>query len=225
MTNTYDGALFAKGIVLGEITQRSTRMADAIITKDCLSILGADVSRHQLDDTAVPNAVWRSLCANRDQRGKPPPSSYASLMVNVLRASSSSPTLGRRKMILSRDTPVSDIDVEVLLETDLSEEMEEFLRRVRDVIWNRRTFRGERTYDERSGTIVGLAPQHAEVGDRICILYGCSMPVVLRKQSSEDGYYWKLVGEVYVDRYMEGKPIFSLSTAALLSAEVEFEIR
>jgi hypothetical protein len=57
----------------------------------------------------------------------------------------------------------------------------DFLKRVQAVIWNRRMM--------RTGNLwLGLAPKGAQEGDLICILYGCSVPVVLRKieKSQED---------------------------------------
>jgi hypothetical protein len=69
---------------------------------------------------------------------------------------------------------------------------------VRDVVWNRRTFEAKR----RHGIglpLIGLAPQYAKSGDTICILYGCSVPVVLRKHSGDDGKdsYWELIRDAY----------------------------
>ncbi|KAF4447234.1 HET-domain-containing protein [Fusarium austroafricanum] len=50
----------------------------------------------------------------------------------------------------------------------------DFLKRVQAVIWNRRMMRTGNSW-------LGLAPKDAQEGDLICILYGCSVPVVLRK--------------------------------------------
>ena len=52
----------------------------------------------------------------------------------------------------------------------------QFCRRVQEVIWNKvlvKTRRGN----------LGLVGKDVQVGDRVCILYGCSVPVVLRKSS------------------------------------------
>jgi hypothetical protein len=50
---------------------------------------------------------------------------------------------------------------------------------------------------------VGLVPDAAEVGDRICLLHGGKVPFVLRKQ--EKGF--KLVGECYVHGLMKGEAL------------------
>lgn len=51
--------------------------------------------------------------------------------------------------------------------------------------------------------LFGICPPHSESGDLICILYGCSVPVILRKQ----GDYMRLVGEAYVHGHMDGEAV------------------
>jgi hypothetical protein len=48
---------------------------------------------------------------------------------------------------------------------------------------------------------MGLGPPGTEKGDRICILKGCSAPVLLRKE----GEFHHLVGETYVCYIMDGE--------------------
>lgn len=48
------------------------------------------------------------------------------------------------------------------------------------------------------------ATEGIKQGDQICILYGCSVPVVLRP---EGGGRWKLVGECYVQGVMDGEAL------------------
>jgi hypothetical protein len=80
--------------------------------------------------------------------------------------------------------------------------MKTFLKRVREVIWNRKFFLTER---ERRGELYGMAPQAALKGDIICILFGCSVPVVLR-QVSGDQYHF--IGECYVHGIMDGESLY-----------------
>lgn len=55
----------------------------------------------------------------------------------------------------------------------------EFLRRVRSVVWGRKLVLSE---GRRGSTpLLALVPEEANESDLICILYGCSVPVVLRK--------------------------------------------
>jgi hypothetical protein len=50
-----------------------------------------------------------------------------------------------------------------------------------------------------------MVSQHAEAGDHLCILLGCSIPVVVRP--TNDGY--KFVGNAYLDEYMSGEGILA----------------
>lgn len=59
-----------------------------------------------------------------------------------------------------------------------------------------------RFYLSSSG-IMGLAPEDAKVADVVCVLLGCSVPVVLRAV----GKHYIHVGDVYLDGYMSGRAI------------------
>jgi hypothetical protein len=58
-----------------------------------------------------------------------------------------------------------------------------------------------RSYFLASTGIIGLAPNITEEGDLICILFGCSVPVILRKEEND----YILIGESYVDGFMHGE--------------------
>ncbi|KAK3387360.1 heterokaryon incompatibility protein-domain-containing protein [Podospora didyma] len=54
----------------------------------------------------------------------------------------------------------------------------------------------------------GLLPEHAQVGDLLCILFGCDAPVVLRPQENKDGDPgYVFVGECYALGLMYGEAI------------------
>jgi hypothetical protein len=73
------------------------------------------------------------------------------------------------------------------------------LRRVQQVVWNRKFLRSSKD------KLFGLAPTKSLVGDYICILFGCSVPVILRK--SEDGKSYLFVGEAYIHGMMDGEAV------------------
>ncbi|OAG05116.1 uncharacterized protein CC84DRAFT_1187957 [Paraphaeosphaeria sporulosa] len=54
-----------------------------------------------------------------------------------------------------------------------------------------------------NGGLVGMAPCRARPGDAVVALFACSIPLVLRKAGARDG--WQVVGEAYVDGYMNGE--------------------
>jgi hypothetical protein len=85
----------------------------------------------------------------------------------------------------------------------------EYLELAQAVVWGRRLIK------MRNGTI-GLGPRAAERGDLVCILFGCSVPVVLRKLEEREGReYFQLVGECYVFGFMSGEVLESLSEGTL----------
>ena len=52
---------------------------------------------------------------------------------------------------------------------------------------------------------IGSAPQMAEEGDILCVLYGCSVPVILRKRQDEN--FYEFVGECYLHGFMDAEAI------------------
>lgn len=52
---------------------------------------------------------------------------------------------------------------------------------------------------------VGMATERARKGDLICVLFGCSVPVLLRQ--ADDGHGFRLVGECYLDGCMNGSAV------------------
>jgi hypothetical protein len=52
---------------------------------------------------------------------------------------------------------------------------------------------------------IGSAPRTLEEGDIICVLFGCSVPVVLRKVHDE--VYFEYVGECYLHNFMDAEAI------------------
>jgi hypothetical protein len=61
-----------------------------------------------------------------------------------------------------------------------------------------------RLFITKSGAI-GSAPQIAEEGDILCVLFGCSVPVILRKLLDEKSY--EFVGECYLHGFMDAEAI------------------
>jgi len=64
---------------------------------------------------------------------------------------------------------------------------------------------------------IGMVPRTARTGDLICILFGCSVPLLLRKNDHQDKL--TLVGECYLDGCMEGEVLEACDLK-----ETEFQI-
>jgi hypothetical protein len=176
-----DGTLSARGIQLDSISSLSTRYT-GIITGEWLLLGGWS------GEQEIPDELWRTIVAGRD------PSQDTPFRPGFREAS---------KQALNYRDEHNNIDSISLIQQG-DNAVSKFLRRVNDVSWNRRLFRTTKLKR------LGLAPSHAAVGDILSVLYGCSVPVVLRKlldnNRQETGQY-QLIGECYLDGMMEGEAV------------------
>ncbi|KAF9698563.1 hypothetical protein EKO04_003854 [Ascochyta lentis] len=80
----------------------------------------------------------------------------------------------------------------------LNDKLDTFLSRFHDTVRKkaRRLMVTEEGY-------IGMAPCRARPGDVVAILYGCSIPLVLRNDTTQDA--WQVVGEGYVYGCMNGE--------------------
>lgn len=82
------------------------------------------------------------------------------------------------------------VNTTVLINNERNSIIAEFCRRVHAVVWGRSLFKTKRGK-------LGLAT-NIQKGDNICILYGCTVPVILEKRKKGDG---KLDQEIFEDRF------------------------
>ncbi|KAF2006863.1 HET-domain-containing protein [Amniculicola lignicola CBS 123094] len=208
-------SLRARGIVVGEVDQCSMRMASAIIPSSCIDIIGEHSEKLNTTVRPPPETLMRILCAGRFN-----PKSLDTLNTPELHG------LWFSKQFPTSIREFSDLDIEELLEENQSPAVKDYLEIVRDTVWNRRTFRGRRV-GRPADPLIGLVPRDTKVGDTLCILYGCSVPVVLRNVGGlgKEDSHWHLIGEAYVHGLMHGEAISSLSPTVLKAAELDFDIR
>jgi hypothetical protein len=107
-----------------------------------------------------PEEFWRTLVANRHRDSKEPPPCYPQTCMYAFRQRAKGADLITSDIISSKQT---------------SSHVSDFLRRVQAVIWNRRLLR------TRNHRFLGLGPKKTKKGDLICVLFGCSVPVILRR--------------------------------------------
>jgi hypothetical protein len=108
-------------------------------------------------------SFWRTLVADRGHLGRNPPTYY--------------PRACRESMKFKAKTMSrtgGNLDTKKLINEGRCTIVAEFLRRMQEVIWNRQLMR---TKDKR----LGLVRDDVSPGFKICILYGCSVPVILRE--------------------------------------------
>jgi hypothetical protein len=110
-----------------------------------------------------PEEFWRTLVADRAQNGNNPPTYFPRACKESMRykAKTMSKTGGY-------------VDCRKLIDEGRCSIVAQFLRRVQEVIWNRQLMRTK-------GGRLGLVRDDVRPGFKVCILYGCSVPVILQK--------------------------------------------
>ena len=82
--------------------------------------------------------------------------------------------------------------------------MVDFLHRCQDVLWDRTMFLLAGPWEGK----LCLGPSQARREDRVCILYGCNVPVLLRERALPSGdRAYELVGETYIYGLMDGEAL------------------
>ena len=151
-------SMFVPGFILDEVLRVEQLAANGNIPYRWLRAAGwTDVGDNP------PEEFWRTLVADRGHGGRNPPTYFPrackeSMRFKAKTMSKTSGNLDSKKMINEgRCTIVA-----------------EFLRRVQAVIWNRQLMR---TKEAR----LGLVRDDVKAGFKVCILYGCSVPVILEE--------------------------------------------
>ena len=183
-----DRMLHVKGKALATIRKRSFRIQYGIIPSEWLQAAGWKPEK----PAYLPEKLWRTLVADRGPDGLFPPMWYRRACLHCL----NDPALmGANGDLDTRKKPSSDI-------------MAQFLSRVRSVVWSRQFFlAGEKN------EYFGLSPFDAERGDLICVLAGCTVPVVLhpKKVVGNTTLCYELTGEAFVYGKMDGEVMADLS--------------
>lgn len=156
--NSLDRSMFVQGFVLDTISKLEFPSQLGHIPPEWPALAG-----WKPKSGPPPEEFWRTLVADRGPSGSDPPSFYGPACETVF-----------------QEAMDDTLDTSMLINHGSSVTVD-FLKRVQAVIWNRRMMR-------TSNTWLGLAPKAAREGDLICILYGCSVPVILRKvyKTSQD---------------------------------------
>jgi hypothetical protein len=157
-------SLYVKGFKLDTITEIYPSSQGGLIPLEWAKAAGW----HKAPKTPPPDAFWRTLVADRGRDGRNPPVYYSRAC---------------QESFLKGGLMSESVDTTDLINSECSTAVPQFCRRVQAVIWNRALVKTER------GTL-GLVGKNVEEGDLVCILYGCSVPVILRrtwkKKSIED---------------------------------------
>lgn len=199
--NKFTGTIHVKGFRLDVIEKLSGRVLDGVIPAEAFRFGGWDYRHEDLDGRQpsdippVPELIWRTLVADRGPDGINAPTWYRRACLECLMYINGSGDLNTSDFSKNPDdTPAT---------------MKMFLERVQAVTWCRKFFLTKGKVGRRK-TFYGLAPSDTETGDLICILFGCSVPVVLRKipqTNRHDLERYRFIGECYVHGMMDGEAL------------------
>lgn len=124
--------------------------------------------------TEPPAEFWRTLVADRGKDHRNPPYYYATACKESIRKG------GLRG---------GSVDTDALISKEKNSIIAEFCRRVQAVVWNRRLIKTAISSMPEEGAepmkALGLASEEVRKGDLVCILYGCTVPVILRPTSKK----------------------------------------
>ena len=148
--------MFAEGFVVDKIAAVKAASQSGNIPKGRAS-LSRQHARQGEQWEKLPEEYWRTLVADRGKNGNPP-RHYPRLIQYALESHVPRDTFQTQKAIDDQDCQAAG----------------EVLERVQSVIWNRQLMRTDKSR-------LGLVPGHAKPGDLVVIVYGCSVPVVLRR--------------------------------------------
>lgn len=174
--------MYAGGFCYDRVDTVAAHAIQGIIPRRWLQ-LGGLPKGDSLSMASIDEAFWRTLVANRRLDGTLPPSYYPRAYLSCLGQSYG-----------------GHLNVnELLLKTRTHSVVAEFLERVQSVVWNRALFRTTAT------NRFGLTSAEAQTGDMICILFGCSVPVLLRPRPVSTPTTYEFLGECYVHGIMDGE--------------------
>ncbi|KAK0666971.1 heterokaryon incompatibility protein-domain-containing protein [Cercophora samala] len=165
----------------------------------------------------------RPQCLNRKAMHSPPPQPQWHDFANFRRffelfdnassalSSTTSPSVGALEYLMASFGPAIRPNVPSLLLSSTTDWPPEIEKQIRPVVadWVRQfveTF--SQTSSNRSLLItntgyVGLRPQASKKGDLVCVVKGCSLPIIATEHVLGDG--WEVVGQAYVSDWMFGE--------------------
>ena len=150
-------SLVVKGFILSCIKEKKTSATAGIIPSEWMDAVGwTDMS------SIPPDHFWRTLVGNRDIHGQRPPAHWKRVCHDAFNRQ---PTRG-------------DLNTGELIMYNCPLAIREFLERVQCMVWSRRlvVLSGLPAHNS-----FGLTSAKSKKEDIVCILHGCSVPVLLRR--------------------------------------------
>ncbi|KAF2030897.1 HET-domain-containing protein [Setomelanomma holmii] len=197
----HDMSLVVTGVCMGKVSFRNQPFADGVIPKECLEKLGWSFDWHATSVESVPEQLWQTLVAEKGPNGTAMPHFYRRACQHCL-------------VNLTRN---GHINIESLLqESENGSYVMDYLERVKAVTWDRSFIEAcplktiyPKSSDGSRDKLVGLGPPKTRRGDLIVVIYGCSVPVILRpmQRDANDIQGYEFIGEAYIYGKMDGEAI------------------
>ncbi|KAI0099001.1 heterokaryon incompatibility protein-domain-containing protein [Nemania sp. FL0031] len=238
----YSRFLPVEGFKLAKIEKISSRATGGVILRDSLKMGGWTGTNE--DTYSVPDKIWRTLVADKDPDGQIPPMWYQRACLRCLEIADTFNNgdlnigellIGNSELLRGYLTRVRNVTWNrCFFNASMKAEahttgvrrspngaprghVEDGQGRFTNGPMNSH---GRTNEDADSRILFGLGPPNMKVGDYVCILIGCSVPVVLR----ENGKYMKLIGESYVHGKMGGEAMEDLRAGNTCGPKCKFEL-
>ena len=157
-TGHYSSSMFVEGFILDRLERKEEASRLGNIPSSWLRLGGWNYTNED-----PPSPFWRTLIADRGPNGEAPPAYYARAC----------------KQSIKNARPGGILDTERIISEGNSTIIAEYFRRVQTVVWNKCLARTAETH-------LALVHENAAQADAICVLYGCSVPVILRRMVKSD---------------------------------------
>ncbi|KAI1108568.1 heterokaryon incompatibility protein-domain-containing protein [Nemania sp. NC0429] len=225
------------GFKLAKINKISSRITGGVILRDSLKMGGwTGISE---DTASVPDKIWRTLVADRDPEGQIPPTWYQRACLRCLEIADTFNNgdlnvgeilTGNSELIRKYLTRVRNVTWNRrFFEASMSgkprhTEAEHVPNGTQEQFTNDYGSDSHNTDGETEfQTLFGLGPPNMLEGDYICILDGCSVPVVLREQMENESM--ELIGETYVHGKMEGEAMEDLENGITCGKRANIKLK
>ncbi|KAI1742244.1 HET-domain-containing protein [Xylaria scruposa] len=152
-------SLYVKGFIFDEVDEVRDASQNGFIPATWID-LGGWV---EPEKNYPPDGFWRTLVGDRGKDNQNPPYYFSRAC---------------RESAIKGGLRSGGINTKALIDNEQNSIIAEFCRRVQAVIWNRRLFKTKKG-------ILGLGPSDVKVGDKVGIIYGCTVPVILRQKEKD----------------------------------------
>ena len=185
------------------------RMSDSSVGAPSLSVEGftLDVIQEKQAPALMGNIPrgWVDFLGWKDMKGLPPDKVWRTLVADGgLYSDEPLPRFYPRACEIVFQSNEPNYEVDTKLEIQRGDSVtREFCRRVEKVIWGRRLVKTQKH------SLVVLAPGATKKRDIVAILYGLSVPVVLRpvQDAAEGNNVFTIVGECFIYGMMDGEAL------------------